>query len=143
MFIGMECYIQVGYYVYSFIKGSFLMSDFSAGLPDLVIPNLGTFSNGLGPADEVFSDALSIGLVAPAILDAVTYTIQVTRDFKASPVVWNTLESGDPLADVAPPAITKARVYIDVALFDGFRIFASGAATAIRTWRVIKSWRNF
>ena len=119
------------------------MSDFSGGLPDLVILNTFSVSNEIGPSDEVFSDALSIGLLAPAVLDAVTYTIEVTRDFSASPRVWQTLESGDPLADVAPPAVTKARVYIDIALFDGFRIFATGAATADRTWRVIKSWRNF
>lgn len=119
------------------------MSDFSAGLPDLVIPNLGTFSQGIGPADEVFSDALSIGLTAPAVLDAVTYVLQVTRDFSAAPIVWVTLQAGDPLADIVPPLVNKARVYIDLALFDGFRIFASGGATAERRWGVIKSWRNF
>jgi len=119
------------------------MSDFSAGLPDLVIPNLGTFSQGIGPADQVFSDALSLGLTAPAVLDAVTYVLQVTRDFSAAPIVWVTLQAGDPLADVFPPLVNKARVYIDLALFDGFRIFASGAATAERRWGVIKSWRNF
>lgn len=124
-------------------RGFFIMADFSGGLPNLVILDTETESNGLGPSDEVFSDALSIGLVAPAVLDAVTYVIQVTRNFSASPIVWVTLQAGDPLVDVVPPLVNKARVYIDIALFDGFRIFASGAATADRAWGVIKSWRNF
>ena len=118
------------------------MADFFAKMPDIIIPALGTDSQAYGPADDLFADALAIGLLAPAVLDAVVYTIEVTDDFTTP--VWRTLQGGVPVADVNPPAAGKARVYIDLLNFAGFRIHAAGAiGAAPLTWGVTKNWRNF
>jgi len=117
------------------------MADFSGSMPDIVIPDGTTFSQAYGPADDVFADALSIGLSASVGLAAAAYVIQVTHDFIIP--VWVTLEGGSPIADIAPPADTKARTYIDILNFAGFRILAPGAVTGDQTWHVVKNWRNF
>lgn len=117
------------------------MADFFGKMPDIVIPNLATFSQSYGPADEVFSDALSIGLLAEAGLVAAAYVVQVTDDFVTP--VWRTLEGGSPIADIAPPADTKARTYIDLLNFAGFRILAPAPVAGAQTWHVVKNWRNF
>lgn len=117
------------------------MADFAGSMPDIVIPNLGTFSQSYGPADDVFADALSIGLSASAGLAAAAYVIQVTHNFDTP--VWVTLEGGSPIGDIAPPADTKARTYIDILNFAGFRILAPAPVAGAQTWHVIKNWRNF
>jgi hypothetical protein len=118
------------------------MADFFAKMPDIIIPALGTDSPWYGPADDLFSDALAISLLAPAVLDALTYTIEVTDDFDTP--LARTLQGGIPVADVNPPAVTKARVYIDLLNFAAFRIHASGAiGAAPLAWGVVKNWRNF
>jgi hypothetical protein len=110
-------------------------------MPDIVIEDGNTFSDPYGPADDLFSDALAIGLVASAGLAAAAYVIQVTHDFVTP--VWVTLEGGSPIGNIAPPADTKARVYIDILTFAGFRILAPAPVTGDQTWHVVKNWRNF
>ena len=117
------------------------MADFSGSMPDIVILNTATVSVPYGPADELYSDALAIGLLATTGLAAAAYVIQVTDDFVTP--VWRTLEGGSPIADIAPPADTKARTYIDLLNFAGFRILAPAPVGADQTWNVVKNWRNF
>lgn len=117
------------------------MADFLGSMPDIVIPNAASFSQSYGPADDVFADALSIGLVAPTGLAVAAYVIQVTTNFDTP--VWATLEGGSPIADITPPAADKARTYIDILNFAGFRILAPAPVAGDQTWHVVKNWRNF
>ncbi len=117
------------------------MADFFAKMPDISILIGQTDSPAYGPADDLYSDALAIGLLAPAVLEAHAYTIQVADDFDAP--VWRTLEGGSPIGDIAPPGAAKARVYIDLLTFAAFRIHSDGVLVAQMDWAVVKNWRNF
>jgi hypothetical protein len=108
-------------------------------MQDAIIPNGATKSNVFN-SPLSFDDAESILLVAPAALDAGTYTIEVNANPKAltTDAGWGTLQIGDPAADAAPPAITKARVYYELACVGSWRL-AGPAAAADRTFKVGKS----
>ena len=117
------------------------MADFFAKMPDIFIAAGQTDSAAYGPADDLFADALAIGLLGPAALEAFVFTIEVSDIFDIP--VWRTLVGGSPAADLNPPVATKARVYIDLLTFAAFRIHSSGAVVAQQTWGVVKNWRNF
>ena len=105
--------------------------------PSLTIANGGTTSNVL-KSREVYQDADTITLYAPAALDAVTFTIEGTDDPDAVSPVWTTLYDG--ASDVVPPPAGKHSVY-PCPTFQGFRIKASVAVAADRTWRVTKAFK--
>jgi hypothetical protein len=117
------------------------MADFFAKMPDIFIAAGQTDSAAYGPADDLFADALAVGLLGPPALEVFVYTIEVTDNFDTP--VWRTLAGGDPVVDVNPPVATKARVYIDLLTFAAFRIHSSGAVVGQQTWGVVKNWRNF
>ncbi len=117
------------------------MADFFAKMPDIFIAIGQTDSAAYGPADDLYSDALAIGLLAPLVLEAHVYTIEVTDDFDTP--IWRTLEGGSPIADVTPPGSSKSRVYIDLLTFAAFRIHSDGVMVAQQNWGVVKNWRNF
>jgi|WetSurMetagenome_2_1015567.scaffolds.fasta_scaffold142737_1 hypothetical protein len=112
------------------------MPTFYKVLTPLTIANAASNSNTL-LARKDFSDCIGIVLYAPAALDGLTYTIQVTND---EGVTYQTLVDGDPVADQAPPLAGKARVYYNLPSFGGFRIFASGGATGAKVWTVGGVW---
>ena len=104
---------------------------------DVTISNGGTTSNVV-KAREVFQDADTITLFAPAVLDAVTFTIEGTDDPDAAAPTWTTLYDG--ANDVLPPPAGKHSVYA-CPTFQGFRIKASGPVAADRTWRMSKAFK--
>ncbi|KKL04149.1 hypothetical protein LCGC14_2618940 [marine sediment metagenome] len=114
-----------------------------AQLPDLAIPNGTKPSNALTRAD--IEDAIGILLIAPAALDAVTYTIQIRRNGAAT---WVALQEGDigvALADVLPPAAGKAQFYdfsrLGISAGHSFRInAASNVGDALHIWEASKIW---
>jgi len=107
----------------------------------LTILNTGTTSN-VFKAREVYEDAEEIQLDAPAALDALTFTIEVTNDPDAAAPVFTTLQDGSPPADVNPPAAGKSRSYASGLLgAGGFRIKASGAVAADRIFNATKQYR--
>ena len=115
------------------------MSIFNTGDVDLTIP-INTDVSNIIKAREVYDDAASISLLAPATLDGVTFTLQVTDDFDATTSsTWRTLQVNDPPTDINPPAAGKARTYYDLPTYAAFRIKASGNVAAARTWALIKN----
>ena len=121
------------------------MSIAFATLPDLAIPINTKPSNALVALD--LEDAVAILLIAPAALDGNTYTIQVRRRAAAT---WVTLQAGAigvALADVAPPAATKAFCYdmmtYGLSAFHSFRInSSSNVGDADHVWEAIKLWEG-
>ena len=107
----------------------------------LTIPNGQANSNVL-KAREAHEDAEELMLYAPAVLDALTFTIEVTDDPDAVTPVWRTFQSGETPADVSPPAATKARSYENLTSAAGIRIHASGNVAADRIWEVTKQYRT-
>jgi len=100
--------------------------------PAITIASAGTASNVIR-MDECYFAADAITLVAPATLDATTFTIQVTQDPDASPVVWTNLNDG--VADVSAPLASKTSVYPGPS-YPAFRILAGSAVAADRTWQM-------
>lgn len=89
------------------------------------------------PAKNAFDDAVALYIASPSILDAGTYTIQTPYDSNDNPSIFNTLLSGDPPSDLAPPPAGKGRVYFDLASAPGFRI-SGPVAAADRVFKVYK-----
>lgn len=106
----------------------------------LTIPNGSANSNVL-KAREQYADAEELMLYAPAALDVLTFTIEVTDDPDAAAPVFRTLQSGSPLADVPPPAAGKAISFAGLSSAMGIRIHASGNVAADRVWAVSKQYR--
>ena len=105
---------------------------------DLKIPNGAAVSNAF-LYREVFEDAEEINLMAPAVLDAFTFTIEVT-DVEGG--TYRTLQDGSPPADVNPPAAGKARAYTSGLLSCvAFRLRSSSNVAADRIWAATKQFR--
>src|ERR1700746_1466092 len=101
-----------------------------ARLFPLTIPNGAAVSN-FWRARDVYEDAEEIVLHAPTVLDALTFTIQVTDNIDAAVVVWRTLQSGSAPADVNAPAATKSLAFSSGVLSsDAIRIASSGNVAA-------------
>lgn len=102
---------------------------------DLVIAQTGTATRWVDTQAET-SDAWKLLIIAPAALDAGTYTIQVSEDGSTSA---GTLNTGS--ADVAVPAAGKAVSYDNFAA-RYFRISGPAAASA-RTFKLRKLWNAY
>ena len=107
------------------------MSFTSKGV-DVVVAIGETISNHVY-ADGNYEGAYGIGILAPATLPE-TGTIEVTDGVLANDAtnVWRTLQDDTP-ADIAAPLAGKARMYIRLPFFNGFRI-KLGATAAARTF---------
>lgn len=105
----------------------------------LVIPNGAAVSNILTAKLHYF-DAAMITLYAPAVLDAVTYTIEVNPDPEATAATpgWVTLRSDETPTNQDVPAEGTAYVYYDLPAVGAFRIAASGNSAAARTFSASK-----
>lgn len=85
-----------------------------------------------------YHDSASIGILAPAVLDAHTFIIQVTDDPDATSVVWRTLKDRDGNTAFVPSQ-GEACWYPDLVGFGGFRIKdTTGNVAATRTFDIIK-----
>ena len=110
-----------------------MSANFYAALADVTVASGATESRAVY-ADYEYSDARYLTIYAPATLDAVTWTIEVSTDG----TTWSTLNNGT--SDIAPPAAGKARQYIEMLSSRYFRIKASSATAANRIFRVSKQW---
>lgn len=115
-------------------------------LTDLTIPNGASNSNVL-VAKIDYEDAVAIVIVAPPSLggdSGLVYLIESGDDEDVNPqgsgttaaANFNTLQSGDPISDLAAPLQAKTRVYFEIPAVPCFRIHASSTVGAIRTWKV-------
>jgi hypothetical protein len=109
------------------------MSYYNTKLDDVIILSAGTASRSVYDNDE-YMDAVAIGIISPATLDATTFVIQVSADN----IAWARLQAGEPPLDVDAPAAGKARVYYELVNFPYWRILAGGAVAANRTFKVYK-----
>jgi hypothetical protein len=92
-------------------------------------------------AREVYGDADVIIMHAPAVVDGGTLTIEVTDDEDATAAsTWRTFQIGDPYADAAPPPAGKSRPYFELSACAAYRLKASVATGAERTWAQEKSF---
>lgn len=119
-----------------------MTTSFTDKLPALTIPNGTNVSNILNA--NTYEDAQGIQLHGPSTLGAdsgFTYTLEVSpkRDATAADQ-WNTLQSGDPVADTTVPAVGKSRDYPELKNAGSFRIKSSSNVTADRTWQASKQW---
>lgn len=101
--------------------------------PDLTVANGASTSNAVY-ADGNYEGAYGVGIASPAVL-AEAGTIEVTNGYQAtdSTNVWRTLQDDTP-ADIAIPAAGKARVYLRIPFFNGFRIKLAVNAGAQRVF---------
>jgi hypothetical protein len=117
------------------------MSLMTARLFPITILN-GAINSNVLKAREAYEDALFIVLYAPAVLDAFTFTIEVTADPEVAAPVFVTLQQGTTPADAAPPLAVKARAYGEIPGAMGFRIHSSAAVAADRIWLCSVSFRS-
>lgn len=111
------------------------MSDWTRKLPSLTILDGETDSNVLRAATQ-YQDAHMLGLVAPATLDVGQFDIYVTNDPDAVSPVWGLF-----LEETTPPQ-GDAATLIGVLAFAAFKIVASVAVDADRTFQVTKRIRT-
>jgi hypothetical protein len=112
------------------------MSTFNATrCPNVVIASGQTRSNVVR-ADYVYNDAEMITLYAPTALDVTTFSLQVTDNPDANPIVWNTLNDG--VVDIVAPAANRACTY-PANNWAAFSILAGSAVAAERVWRMTKT----
>ncbi len=119
-----------------------MTTSFLDKLPALTIPSGSNVSNILNA--NVYEDAQSVMLHGPSTLGAdsgFTYTIEVSqkRDAVAADQ-WNTLQAGDPVADVTAAGVGKSRDYPEISRAASFRIKSSANVTQDRTWQADKQW---
>ena len=111
------------------------MANFIATCMDLTIAASGTSTRWVDSTIET-SDAVQIGLTAPAALDAGTYSIQISFNGVTSAGTIN-----DGSADVVVPGASKHCQYVPfVAPF--WRI-AGPSAVAARVFKLTKQWNAF
>ena len=109
-----------------------MSQSFTSNLPPLTIPSGSANSNSMSFAE--FSDATAVTLYGPAALDALTFTLEISRDGST----WVT--SNDGTSDIGPPAAVKGRQYTEFLGANYVRIHASGNVAADRTWTASKQW---
>lgn len=116
------------------------MHVFQSSLGSLTIPNGSNVSNVIDSKSASY-DAESILIIAPATLDAGTYTIEVgnTQD-NAAGTVFSTLQN-EQATDYPVPAQGKAIVY-SLPLWPCFRIKSSVNVAADRAFKVFKISRG-
>lgn len=106
---------------------------FVAGIADVTIASGDTISRVVDGKYE-YADATAINIQSPATLDAVTFTIEVSYDG----TTFATLNDGT--SDIAPPAAGKSRQYIEMLGTKSFRLKASSAVSADRTFKLTKQY---
>lgn len=109
-------------------------------IPDCVILTGQSVSTVFNSAKHHMT-AEALMIMAPAALDAGTYTLEVNPDQLATNAStgWTTLQIGDPAADAASPAAGKARLYYELPAAPSWRIKCSVVAVADRTFKVSAS----
>lgn len=116
---------------------------FNAVLADVVIASGDTKSRVIRATEE-YADAASLNIQAPAALDAVAYTIEVSSKYRAPTDTYvdaDFVTLNDGTSDIAPPAAGKGRAYTEIVGFQAFRIKQGGAgAGADRTFMVSKNF---
>lgn len=106
---------------------------FVGGLADITIETGQTSSRIVNAAYET-ADATAVTLMAPATLDAATFTLEGSQDG----TTFYTLNDGS--SDIGPPAVNKCRQYTELMGYQYWRIKSSGSAAAPRTWKASKQW---
>lgn len=110
-----------------------MSQSFDARLHDVVISSGQTTTRAIfGPYE--YSDATALVIQSPATLDALTFTLEISNDGTN----WATLSDGT--APLPFPAAGNAIQYTDMLGSKYFRIKASGAVAADRTFLVSKQW---
>jgi hypothetical protein len=108
---------------------------FDARLHDVVIPSGQSTTRAIFGTYE-YSDATAIVIQAPATLDALTFTIEISNDGST----WATLNDG--INNLPVPAAGKAIQYTEVLGSKYFRIKSSGNVAEDRTFLVSKQWTS-
>lgn len=111
------------------------MANAVATCSDLVIAAAGTSTRWVESVLET-QDAVLLGITSPAVLDAGTYSIQISFDGTTSAGTLNNLT-----ADVAVPAASKHVQYQNI-VAPYWRI-AGPAAAATRTFKLTKLWNPY
>ena len=111
------------------------MSRLTSVLSRVSIAATDTFSAWIKEA-EFHGSAVVILVYGPAVLEAHTYTVQVTEDPDATTPVLHTLQTAAGV-DVALPVALKAKPMPELVGSVAFRIFSDGAITvaAQATWK--------
>jgi hypothetical protein len=110
-----------------------MTQSFDARLFNVVIPSGSNVTRSISGAYE-YSDAVAIVIQAPATLDALTFTIEVSNDGTN----FATLTDGtNPLP---MPGAGQAIQYTDILGSRAFRIKASSNVAADREFLVSKQW---
>ena len=110
-----------------------MSTSFFGALSDAVIANGANASRAVY-SDYEYSDATAITIQAPAALDALTFTLEVSQDGSS----WTTASDGS--NDLPVPAAGKAVQYTELLSVKYWRIKASGNVAADRTFKVSKQW---
>ncbi len=113
------------------------MSGFQAAGVPVTIAN-GQTSSPWILARTVYQDAVAIALMAPVGLVVATPDIEVSHNPEDTVPIVYMLQIGDVFADASPPPAGKARVYLDITAFAGFRITAGSAVTGDQTYQMSK-----
>lgn len=114
------------------------MQTFYASLPDIVIADGETESN-IFHSPKDYGDAIALIIYGSGAYGE-TYVIEVNQNEEAdgTETDWVTLQGGNPIADLAPPAAGKARIYQELVFAGSFRIVADAPVTGDETWQLNK-----
>lgn len=110
-----------------------MTASFPGMIHDVIIPSGSNATRAIQGVYE-YSDASNIGIQSPAVLDELTFTIEVSADA----ATWATLTNGASALPV--PDASEALQYIEMLPFKYWRIRASGNVAADRTFLVSKQW---
>jgi hypothetical protein len=110
-----------------------MSQSFDAIIHDVVIAT-GTNATRAIFGTYEYSDATAIIIQAPATLDALIFTIEVSSDAST----WATLTDGT--SALPTPVAGTAMQYTDMLGSKYFRLKASGNVSADRIFRVSKQW---
>ncbi len=113
---------------------------FEAKLAPLTIPASQSVSN-VWLANVVFEDASFIIIYSPLVMDALTFTLQVTDDPTGQVVIYNTFQLGDTPTDANLPAAGRARAYLEPQGAGGIRIMSSSNVSVDHVFRATKVWK--
>lgn len=108
-------------------------------MPDAIISAGQANSQTMDWAKDFF-DSEAISIEAPAALDVLTFTIQVSQDGTN----WGDLQDSAGTAIGVPSAANAARTYNGIITAMKFwRIHGSGNVAADRNFKISKVWRGF
>ena len=110
-----------------------MTQSFDARLFDVVIPSGSNVTRSISGAYE-YSDAVALVIQAPATLDALTFTIEVSNDGTNFATLF------DGVANIPVPKAGQAIQYTEMLGSRFWRIKASGNVAADREFLVSKQW---